>query len=158
MWDFFWGGPSLKRPPQDTLWSMATWWTHPILWDLWCAQRRVFVFLWLIWSIWLWVVVWNVFLCWPRSLGKWSNLTIIFFKWVEATNSDRMWLLWLPVVRIRSHVVHISTMTIAESMIDHQTGWWQLKYFLCSPYLGKIPILTNIFQMVWNHQRVKNWN
>ena len=115
-------------------------------------------FLWLIWSIWLWVVDWNVFLCWPRSLGKWSNLTIIFFKWVEATNSDRMWLLWLPVVRIRSHVVHISTMTIAESMIDRQTGWWQLKYFLCSPYLGKIPILTNIFQMVWNHQRVKNWN
>ena len=26
------------------------------------------------------------------------------------------------------------------------------KYFLFSPYLGKIPILTNIFQMVWNHQ------
>ena len=29
------------------------------------------------------------------------------------------------------------------------------KYFLFSsfhPYLGKIPILTNIFQMGWNHQ------
>ncbi len=31
--------------------------------------------------------------------------------------------------------------------------WWQLKYFLFSPRkLGKIPILTNIFQMGWNHQ------
>ena len=26
------------------------------------------------------------------------------------------------------------------------------KYFLFSPYLGKIPVLTNIFQMGWNHQ------
>ena len=26
------------------------------------------------------------------------------------------------------------------------------KYFLFHPYLGKIPILTNIFQMGWNHQ------
>ena len=31
--------------------------------------------------------------------------------------------------------------------------WWQLKYFLFSPRkLGKIPILTNIFQMGCNHQ------
>ena len=30
--------------------------------------------------------------------------------------------------------------------IDQLSGWWQLKYFLCSPRkLGKIPILTSIF-------------
>ena len=28
------------------------------------------------------------------------------------------------------------------------------KYFYFHPYLGKIPILTNIFQMGWNHQPV----
>ena len=28
------------------------------------------------------------------------------------------------------------------------------KYFFFHPYLGKIPILTNIFQMGWNHQPV----
>ena len=28
--------------------------------------------------------------------------------------------------------------------------------FLFSSYLGKIPILTNIFQMGWNHQLVPN--
>ena len=28
------------------------------------------------------------------------------------------------------------------------------KIFYFHPYLGKIPILTNIFQMGWNHQPV----
>ena len=37
----------------------------------------------------------------------------------------------------------------------HRTGWWQLKYFYFQPYLGKIPIFTNIFQMGWNHQLEK---
>ena len=41
----------------------------------------------------------------------------------------------------------------------HQfSGWWHLKYVLFSnPYLGKIPNLTNIFQMGWNHQLVNHW-
>ena len=30
------------------------------------------------------------------------------------------------------------------------------KYFYFQPYLGKIPILTNIFQMGWNHQLGKH--
>ena len=36
---------------------------------------------------------------------------------------------------------------IAEAFLDGG-----FKYFLFHPYLGKIPILTNIFQMGWNHQ------
>ena len=36
----------------------------------------------------------------------------------------------------------------------YSSGWWQLKYFYFPPYLGKIPNLTNIFQMGWNHQLV----
>ena len=31
------------------------------------------------------------------------------------------------------------------------------KYFYVHPYLGKIPILTNIFQRGWNHQLVVSW-
>ena len=31
------------------------------------------------------------------------------------------------------------------------------KYFYFHPYLGKIPILTNIFQMGRNHQPVVLW-
>ena len=37
------------------------------------------------------------------------------------------------------------------------TGWWfQIfsMFTIFHPYLGKIPILTNIFQMSWNHQLV----
>ena len=30
--------------------------------------------------------------------------------------------------------------------------WWFSNIFYFHPYLGKIPILTNIFQMGWNHQ------
>ena len=33
-----------------------------------------------------------------------------------------------------------------------KTGWWFQICFDFHPYLGKIPILTNIFQMGWNHQ------
>ena len=32
------------------------------------------------------------------------------------------------------------------------TRWWFQIFFYFHPYLGKIPILTNIFQMGWNHQ------
>ena len=32
------------------------------------------------------------------------------------------------------------------------TGWWFQIVFDFHPYLGKIPILTNIFQRGWNHQ------
>ena len=36
-----------------------------------------------------------------------------------------------------------------------KTGWWQLKYFLCSTLLGEIiQFDDHIFQMGWNHQLV----
>ena len=35
-------------------------------------------------------------------------------------------------------------------------GGFNIFYF--QPYLGKIPILTNIFQMAWNHQLEIHWN
>ena len=39
----------------------------------------------------------------------------------------------------------------------YNSRWWQLKYFWnVHPYLGKIPIWNNIFQMGWNHQLVIN--
>ncbi len=31
-------------------------------------------------------------------------------------------------------------------------GWWFQVFFYVHPYLGKVPILTNIFQRGWNHQ------
>ena len=35
------------------------------------------------------------------------------------------------------------------------TRWWQLIFF--NFHLGKIPILTNIFQGGWNHQLTDRW-
>ena len=32
------------------------------------------------------------------------------------------------------------------------TRWWFLDMLYFHPYLGKIPIVTNMFQMGWNHQ------
>ena len=42
----------------------------------------------------------------------------------------------------------------STSMIcrKRESRWWFQIFFYFHPYLGKIPILTNIFQMGWNHQ------
>ena len=37
------------------------------------------------------------------------------------------------------------------------TRWWFQIFFYFHPYLGKIPIVTNIFQRGWNHQLVYVW-
>ena len=37
------------------------------------------------------------------------------------------------------------------------TGWWFQIFFYVHPYLGKITIWTNIFQMGWNHQLDNCW-
>ena len=56
------------------------------------------------------------FLCSPRNLGKWSNLTVAyFFRWVESTNS------------------------CGDLFINHDIR------IIVHPYLAKIPILTSIF-------------
>ena len=39
-----------------------------------------------------------------------------------------------------------------------KTRWWQLNYFLFSPWkLGKIPSLTKIFQMGWFNHQLEEW-
>ena len=35
---------------------------------------------------------------------------------------------------------------------SYRTYRWWFQIFFCHPYLGKIPMMTNIFQMGWNHQ------
>ena len=35
------------------------------------------------------------------------------------------------------------------------TRWWFQPFFIFTPMWGKIPILTNVFQMGWNHQPLK---
>ena len=47
-----------------------------------------------------------------------------------------------PVLTLTKHSEDVSRVL--------ETGWWF--HFFFQPNLGKIPILTNIFQMGWNHQ------
>ena len=44
---------------------------------------------------------------------------------------------------------HIKWPKLGESS---NTRWWFQLFFYVHPYLGKISILTHIFQMGWNHQ------
>ena len=49
------------------------------------------------------------------------------------------------------------TLKNRRNWLGSSTRWWQLKYVLFPPRsLGKIPILTNIFQLGWNHQLVND--
>ena len=41
--------------------------------------------------------------------------------------------------------------------MEDLSRWWFQICFYVHPYLGKIPILTNIFQMGWNQQPAANW-
>ena len=44
-------------------------------------------------------------------------------------------------------------------VFNHMDIWVVVsKSFFFHPYLGKIPILTNIFQMGWNHQPDMIWH
>ena len=46
---------------------------------------------------------------------------------------------------------------ISSDLLDFSsiiTRWWFQIFFYFHPYLGKTPILTNIFQRGWNHQLV----
>ena len=64
-------------------------------------------------------------------------------SWVSTVRSPR---------KARSLGLHI---TVAN-LVDEQcwSRWWFPTFFNVHPYLGKIPILTNIFQLGWNHQLV----
>ena len=41
-------------------------------------------------------------------------------------------------------------------LLTPRTGWWFQIFFIFNPKIGKIPILTHIFQMGWNHQLEKD--
>ena len=53
-----------------------------------------------------------------------------------------------------SHSVKDLSSTLAPWQTKMETTYWVVvsKIFYFHPYLGKIPNLTNIFQMGWNHQ------
>ena len=47
-------------------------------------------------------------------------------------------------------------MVCYKLVITTESRWWFQIFFYLHPYLGKISILINIFQMGWNHQPVSS--
>ena len=69
-------------------------------------------------------------------------------RWAERADRYKWTLIIIPISR-----------AFSPQEKPFITWWWQLKYLLCSPRtLGKIPNLTNIFQMGSNHQLDKDIN
>ena len=66
----------------------------------------------------------------------------------------------MKMVQLEQESYNFWSRYVFKDSIDHKNKHvvWNLnpggsfKYFYFHPYLGKIPILTNTFQMGWNHQ------
>ena len=56
--------------------------------------------------------------------------------------------------RARSWCQSFSDVPILYAPCMEYSRWWFETFFIFIPIWGKIPILTNIFQMGWNHQPV----
>ena len=54
---------------------------------------------------------------------------------------------------VAEDTIFVGMVAIPKNYVKSDLGGG-FKYFLFSLYLRKIPILTNIFQMGWNHQPV----
>ncbi len=86
---------------------------------------------------------------WPRNLKDLSPLWITW--WVGfffAPLSEQVFWSssnWSPACEFCKHMLF--------GIFSTFTRWW-FQYFHVHPYLGKIPILTNIFQLGWNHHLV----
>ena len=72
-----------------------------------------------------------------KKVSKWLNC-------IYYTPQNLTWNLNMPTWKRKKK---------EKTSTNHQLGGG-FKYFYFHPYLWKIPILTNVFQMGWNHQAV----
>ena len=84
-----------------------------------------------------------------RSIDDhWSHAESRLLIWVSYSianpNNRDLIILFISLFLWNSEWNYCSTLIRA--------GWWFQIFFYFHPYLGQIPILTNIFQMGWNHQ------
>ena len=87
--------------------------------------------------------------CWQTTM----RLKFSFFlnrKLPNFRNSFKCWSV-IPFILGEYHLITVSF------CVTCQAGWWFQICFIFIPYLGKVPILTNIFQMGWNHQLASCW-
>ena len=85
----------------------------------------------------------------PPSRGGWTWA----LKLLMEVRCRWRWLLTLePTGTPGTKVIHRDIVPIFMGIIINHYLGGGFKYFYFHPYLGKIPSLTNIFQMGWNHQ------
>ena len=116
----------------------------------------------------VWKAFWQVPGFFLGSVGLAWSCSQLFFWEISRNHHLILADLWDRPCKIRTtpfkaggvfNVTHYKCLTFSRGNLNfciviYITGWWQLKHFLFSPRtLGKIPILTHIFQMSWfNHQ------
>ena len=83
-----------------------------------------------------------------------SHILLLLECWTRHTPQQEI----TKVSHTSSHKVRIN-MCVYRKVDIYKTfrlslisRWWFQQIFSFHPYLGKIPILTNIFQIDWNHQ------
>ena len=85
---------------------------------------------------------------------KWFVGLVWFFDrffWCGAGYQSPCVLIWQSSTALRSL---IEPCNYCFCYVYYTTWWWFQIFFIFTPNLGKIPILTNTFQMGWNHQPV----
>ena len=104
-------------------------------------------------------IIWNYIMCIP-GFGPMKSIKCIKFMVPLPIRQlpkkrDSFVTRNTPVIGVSSEKVEVqmrlTTYNHKVWYIDRLGGF---KYFFFHPYLGKIPILTNIFQRGWNHQLV----
>ena len=100
---------------------------------------------------------WNIIIC--------NNVQRLCFKppstclLVLRAAWLRLLMLWQPEIWIDKKSKRLLDLEFFQrNFLFHECSrWWFQILFYFHPYLGKIPSLTNIFQMGWNHKPALRW-
>ena len=95
----------------------------------------------------------------PKTPRRWLDFIAQFFRWTWrirlSTQSPSACTMILSTwAFVKKDALRIVAGGQKESIYSTLFRWWFQIFFNFQPYLGKIPILTNIFQLGWNHQLV----
>ena len=85
-----------------------------------------------------------------RDLGGSRNPTRSICAWIARNSKNHL------TCHESLQVVGYLPYQLVWNIYSINTRWWQLIFFF-NFHLGKIPILTNIFQGGWNHQLTDRW-
>ena len=121
-------------------------------------MKKLLLMFWIAMFVFFWGVSDNPETCYPRMMEwfpfesiAWHDVCLRVISFIIVGGE----LFPLDWSRLGFHHFHRSCLGRGlEYVCFNLSRWWFQTFFCFHPYLGKIPILTNIFQMGWNHQPV----